>query len=326
MNVIDLQIQTTASDGKHSPRECVQMAAEQGLRVIAITDHDTVGGVEEALNAGEEFKVRVIPGIEISVEEHGAHILGFGIDHQNQKFLEYCEEAKRRRIEGAQKMVENLKNAGFIVEWNDVLKEAAGGVVARPHIARAILNHPENQEKLGGTSTVHEFIEKFLGNESPYYVKRSHIASKDAIILIHEAGGVAVWSHPVIHFQNDYDSLEKFLNDLLGWGVDGVEVFTPSHREDDVEFLLGLVQKYKFFKTAGSDFHERGQEKKAVPTEQGVVELHSADSVGDYPTYGFSTEGIVEALDEVVKKRRVDAGPKTPDVVSPALDWRSRAG
>lgn len=303
MNTIDLQIQTTASDGKHSPRECVKMAAEQGLRVIAITDHDTIGGVEEALRAGEEFRVRVIRGIEISVEEHGAHILGFGIDEKNPELLAYCEEAKLRRIEGAQKMIENLKNAGFFVEWSGVLKEAAGGVVARPHIARAILNRPENKEKLGGASTVHEFIEKFLGNESPYYVKRSHIAAKDAIVLIHGAGGVAVWSHPAIHFQNSYDDLENFLKELTSWGINGMEVFTPSHTEDDMEFVQGLVQKYGLLKTAGSDFHEKGQEKKAVPTENGVVELHSADNVGDYPTYGFSTDGIVEALDEAIQKR-----------------------
>lgn len=304
MNTFDLQIQTTASDGKHSPQECVKMAAEQGLRVIAITDHDTVGGVEEALRAGGELGIRVISGIEVSVEEHGAHILGFGIDYKNSELLAHSEEAKQRRVEGAQKMVENLKNAGFVVEWGGVLKEAVGGVVARPHIARAILNRPENQEKLGGASTVHEFIEKFLGDESPYFVKRSHIAAKDAITLIHEAGGVAVWSHPAIHFQNSYDDLENFLKELIDWGIDGVEVFTPSHSEDDVEFLLGLVEKYKILKTAGSDFHEKGQEKKAVPTEQGVVELRSADDVGDYPTYGFSAEGIIEALDGAIQKSR----------------------
>lgn len=290
------------------------MAAEQGLRVIAITDHDTVGGVEEALKAGEEFKIRVIPGIEISVEEHGAHILGFGIDHNDPKLLEYCEEARRRRVEGARKMVENLKNAGFVVEWNDVLNEAADGVVARPHIARAILNRSENKEKLGGASTVHEFIEKFLGNESPYYVKRSHIAAKDAIVLIHEAGGVAVWSHPAIHFhmvpggedgaERNYEGLEKFLNDLRGWSIDGMEVFTPSHAEDDVEFIQGLIQKFNLLRTAGSDFHEKGQDKKAAPTEQGVVELRSAAYVGDYPTYGFSTEDIIPKLDEAMRRRK----------------------
>ena len=290
------------------------MAAEQKLRTIAITDHDTVDGVAEALNAGGEFGVRVIPGIEISVEDHDAHILGFGVDYKNSELLAYSEEAKKNRIEGAQKMVENLKNAGFVVEWRDVLKEAVGGIVARPHIVKAVLGRTENKRKLGGISTVYEFIEKFLGNDSPYYVKRQHISAHDAINLIHQATGVAVWSHPAVHFRppdnapTNFESLEKFLEELRGRGLDGIEVFTPSHTEDDVEFILGLVEEHKLLKTAGSDFHEKGQEKKAVPTENGVVELRSAASVGDYPTYGFSTEGIIEKLDEAIEKYRGGPG------------------
>lgn len=335
MNIIDLQIQTTASDGKHSPRECVLMAKENGLSVIAITDHDTVDGVEEALTVGGETGVRVIPGIEISVKEKGAHILGLGIDYKNPELLRFSEEAKRWRIDSAKKMIENLRAGGFVIEWEDVEKEASGGIVARPHIARAILRRPENKEKLVDISTVHDFIERFLYNESPYYVGREAVLAKDAISLIHRTGGVAIWSHPAIHFHfpsqratdvppmeyssvipsinekrqktrtvMDYEALEKFLGELIAWEIDGLEVFTPSHTEDDVEFLLGLVVKYNLLKTAGSDFHERCQEKKASPTEYGVQILHSAAFVGDYETHGFSTEGIISQLDEAIKKRR----------------------
>lgn len=317
LNTIDLQIQTTASDGKHTPRECVKMAAERGLRVIAITDHDTVSGVSEALEAGGEFGIRVIPGIEISAKENGVHILGFGVDYKNPELLQYSEDAKKQRIEGAKKMVENLKGGGFVVEWEDVEKQAPGGIVARPHLAKAVLSRPENKEKLGDVSTTHDFIEKFLSNESPYYVGRSAILAKDAIELIHKAGGVAVWSHPAIHFRPEtrtaadsiptaanYEALEQFLEELIGWGIDGMEVFTPSHTEDDVEFLLGLAAKHNLLKTAGSDFHEKDQEKKASPTHQGVQMLQSARFVGDYPTYGFSAEGIIEKLDEAIKRVR----------------------
>ena len=302
MNTIDLQIQTTASDGKHSPRECVQMAGEQKLQVVAITDHDTVDGIIEALEAGTEFNVRVIPGIEISVEDHDTHILGFGIDHRNSQLRAYCEGAKKSRIEGAKKMIENLQSAGFIVEWEDVLREAGGGVIARPHISKAVLHRPENKDKLGDVSTVHDFIEAYLSNESPYYVHRAHISAQGAISLIKLSGGAAIWSHPAIHFQNDYGGLENFLKELIQWGISGAEVFTPSHTEDDVELLLSLAAKYNLLKTAGSDFHEKGMKKKFVPTENGVVKLHSAEFIGDYPTYGFSTEGIIEKLDEAIGK------------------------
>lgn len=297
-NIFDLQIQTTASDGKHSPRECVQMAKEQGLQVIAITDHDTVGGVREALRAGAEFGVRVVPGIEMSVEENDSHILGYGIDIANEALLVELEKFRQGRIEGAKKMVENLQQEGFVVEWKDVLRQATGGVVARPHIARAILARPENKEKLGPVSNFHDFIEKFLSNESPNFVRRAHISAKDAIALIHGAGGVAAWSHPAIHFHENYEGLENFLKELTGWGIDGAEVFNPSHAEDDAEFLEGLVKKYNILRTAGSDFHEAGEH----PSDR-KSGLHSARFVGDYETYGFSAEDIMFKLDEAMERR-----------------------
>lgn len=310
MNTFDLQIQSTASDGKHSPREIVKMAQELGLQVIAITDHDTIGGVSEALMAGGEMEVRVIPGIEMSVEEHNAHILGYGVDYKNERLLEELEKFRQGRIEGARAMLENLKkNEGFVVEWEDVLKEATGGLVARPHLVRAIMNRPENKEKLGAASTMHDFFAKYLTDDNPNYVKRTHISAKDAIALIRGAGGIAVWSHPAIHFrgketrgaasisQTDYDALENFLKELINWGLAGVEVFNPSHTEDDMEFLQSTAVKYNLLRTAGSDFHEKG-DHPADP----VSGLHSARTLGDYETYGFPTDDIVLKLDEAISK------------------------
>ncbi len=317
MNIIDLQIQSTASDGKHTPEEIVVMAAAQGLRVIALTDHDTTDGVDEAVRAGEEKGIRVIPGIEISVEERGVHILGYGIDHKNSALLEALEKARVSRISGAQKMVENLRGAGFVVEWDDVVREQKGPTVARPHIARAILNRHENKEKLGGASTVHEFIEKFLSDESPYYVRRAHVSAHDAIGLIHGARGVAIWSHPAVHFRKllssptsevsepdgvDYETLEQFLKELIKWGIDGLEVFNPSHTEDDMEFLIGCAAEHQLLITAGSDFHELGG--GAARQTQG---LHAAGVVGDYETHGYSMGDIIERLDEALSKKRMPA-------------------
>lgn len=297
-NAIDLQIQSSFSDGKYSPRDLVLMAKEKGLQVIAITDHDTVGGVQEALLAGGEVGLRVIPGIEISAEEHDVHILGYGIDYKNERLLAELGKAHEGRISGAKKMAENLSGAGLVCEWDDVMKEATGDVVARPHLARAVLNREENKEKLGGISSVHDFIEKYLSNDSPLFVRRAHISAKDAIGLIHGAGGVAIWSHPAIHFRNDPDGLEKFLVELISWGIDGVEIFNPSHTEDDMEFLEGLAAKHHLLRTAGSDFHAAGQH---TPDATG---LHSANFPGDYETHGFSTEDIIQKLDEAFAKTR----------------------
>lgn len=302
INTIDLQVHSRFSDGKHTPREVVAMAKEKGVQVISLTDHDTAAGLPEALAAGQEFGIKVIPGIEISAEEHGTHILGYGIDYKNPELLVAFEEARKSRLEGAKKMVENLKKSGFIVEWEDVLKEAAGAaLVVRPHIARAVLHRPENKEKLNGISSSGDFIEAHLSDASPNYVKRAHIGAKSAIELINRAGGVAIWSHPILpdfkEGEGRQEELEKFLQQLVGWGIQGLEVFSSANTEDDAEFLVSLAAKYKLLQTAGSDFHEGGDSYGS----------RHAISVGDYNTYGFSTEDIVPKLEEAIGSEKINS-------------------
>ena len=183
--------------------------------------------------------------------------------------------------------------------WEDVEREATGSVFARPHLARAILKRPENKDKLGSVTNTHDFIETYLSNENPNYVHRSHISVKDAIALIHSAGGVAIWSHPAIHFREDYDGLEKFLHFMIEWGIKGMEVFNPSHTEDDAEFLEGLCSAHDLLRTAGSDFHEQGEHKADQLTG-----LHSARFLGDYETFGFPVNDIIPRLNEAMEQAR----------------------
>ena len=304
MNIIDLQVHSSASDGKYTPREVVTMAKENGVRVISLTDHDTVAGLPEALQAGEELGLKVILGIEISAEEHGIHLLGYGIDYKNAELLAELEKAKQGRLEGAKKMVTNLQNSGFFVEWEDILKQAGGAdVIVRPHIARAILERPENKEKLAGIISVGDFIQAHLLDTSPNYVKRSHISALQAINLLRGAGGAAVWSHPPLPDFKEGDErfveLEKFLLQLMEWGLEGIEVFSSAHSEDETEFLVSLAAKYKLLCTAGSDFHEKFI--SSIP----VGERHQTSAVGDFPTYGFSTEDFVEKLEGAINGRRL---------------------
>lgn len=275
------------------------MARERKLTVIALTDHDTVGGVPEAILSLEGTGVRVIPGIEMSAEERGIHVLGYGIDYESKALGEALRHIQEDRIIGARNMVENLQRQGFVLDWEDVEREAGSAAVTRPHLARAVMGREENRERVSGVRTAYEFIEAFLSNESPNYVPRAHISAADAIALLHQSGGVAVWSHPVVpEFRGGkYDALEEFLGQLIAWGIDGVEVFNPSHTEDDVEFLEALAKKYRLLRTAGSDFHEA---QEAPPT--GSSGLHSARFLGDYETYGFSTDGMIEALDTAIAK------------------------
>lgn len=312
MNNIDLQIQTTASDGKHAPRECVEMARHLNLGVISITDHDTVDGVAEALRAGEEFNVRVISGIEMSVEDHDAHILGYGIDYKDEKLLAELDKFKQGRILGAKQIVENLKkNEGFVLDWEDVLHSLPGAeIITSLHVVKAIMARPENQKKIEGM-TKQDFYNKYLAKNGPNYVRRTHISAKDAIKLIHHTGGIAVWSHPAINFQEgdtelkttNYETLENFLQELIGWGLDGLEVFGPSHAEDDAEFIQSMAVKYSLLRTAGSDFHEAGNHPR------NSIGLHSADKLGDFETYGFDIGDIISKLDEAIgfqKKKQIE--------------------
>lgn len=291
MNTFDLQVHTTASDGTHSPTECVHMARANKLSAIAVTDHDTVGGIDEAIRAGGDNGVRVIPGIEISAEEHGIHVLGFGINHTDPRLITELKKFEESREEGARKMVENFKREGFAIDWEDVRAEATGSVVGRPHIARAIFKRPENKEKLKSTPTMDEFFARYLVESSPTYVSRAQISARDAISLIHQSGGVAVWSHPPIpDFVGDCDGLEMFLRDLIAWELDGIEVFNPAHTEDDVACLEKLATRYGLLASAGSDFHTKEPYTRAG-------EPRAVKSIGEFPTYGRSADGILPALD-----------------------------
>lgn len=302
MNPIDLQIQTMASDGAHTPAECVTMAKENGVHTIAITDHDTVAGVAEAVAAGAELGVRVIPGIEISIQEHGMHLLGLGIDPAHPEFLAELKKSAENRLKAAKHMVENFQSDGFAVDWEDVVREAEGSaVVTRPHIVGAITKRPENRAKLEGITTKHEFFQKYFTDQSPYYVRVSTITPRDAIALVHGAGGVAVWSHPTIpEFVGKCVELEAFLKELIGHGLDGLELFGPFLTEADFNCLEELAGRYHLLATAGSDFHEA-----RPPSDEPWP--RSATTIGDYPTYGRSFGGILPALDRAIAERRTVA-------------------
>lgn len=299
---IDLQIQTTASDGKHAPAECVRMAHANGVHTVAITDHDTVGGIAEATAAGGELGVRIVPGIEISIQEHGMHLLGLGIDIGNAALGGALRQAAENRFAAARQMVSLFQKSGFAVDWEDVLREAASAsLITRPHIVSAIMKRSENKAKLEGIVTKHDFFQKYFTDQSPHYVRASTITPADAIRLVQGAGGAAVWSHPPIpDFAGDCAGLESFLKELIAHGLDGIELFGPFLTEADMACLETLAARYHLITTAGSDFHEAYDPvDKTWP--------RSAATVGEFPTFGrtLDAEHIIAALDARFAERRV---------------------
>lgn len=290
MNDFDFQIQTTASDGKHTPAECVRMAKKNGVRIIAITDHDTVAGVTEAIATGDAEGVRVVPGIEISIQDHGMHLLGLGIDIKNIELVSAIARAGETRIQAAREMVRRFKEGGFAIEWDDVVREAGDATVTRPHIVAAIMKRPENAGKLLGVTTKHDFFEKYFTDQGPFYVRASQLSAKEAIELVRNAGGLAVWSHPPIpDFVGNCRELGSFLEELIDYGLDGIELFGSFLTQGDLACLEELAARHKLVVTGGSDFHE-----SAAPSEKPWP--RSATTIGEFPTYGHSTAGLVDSV------------------------------
>jgi 3',5'-nucleoside bisphosphate phosphatase len=242
---IDLHIHSTASDGMFSPAEVVARARRGALDVIALADHDTVGGVPDALAvAGED--VRVVPAIEISASHGGRdiHVLGYFIDPAAVGLLHYTQRAAEARTARMHEMIERLATLDVAVEFDAVIAEAGPHVrsLARPHLARVM-------HAAGHVGSVGEAFERFIGDEGPAFVPARLLDVAGAIQLIHDAGGLAVWAHPSAAL---FDGLLPLFVEA---GLDGVECYRPRLPDADLQRLLRGVRRHELFATGGSDWH-----------------------------------------------------------------------
>ena len=240
----DLHVHTTASDGTLLPYDVVARAKQAGLQAIAITDHDSVGGLSEAKAAGKNLSLTVFPGIELSTEidSHEIHILGFCIDHQHQVLLSLLDTLQKSRYTRAQRMVENLVSLGYKIELDAVLQHAGGAAPGRPHVGRALVDQ-------GYISSVKEAFEKLIGYKMPAYVDRYKLSPQEAIEAIHAAGGISAWAHPGLAANDSL--LEMFIE----YGLDGLEAYHPDHDSEQSSHYVDLARKRGLFVTGGSDFH-----------------------------------------------------------------------
>lgn len=264
---IDLQVHSTRSDGTETPAELVEHAARLGIRVLSLTDHDSVLGVDEALAAGAQLGVRVIPAIEYSITGErrrdllDINILGYGIRHDDPEFQRILQRVIDSRVEQKVRQVERLQSYGVVVPVDEVLA-LADGVPGRPHIAQIALKH--NPDRFQSISDV---FQQFLAGDAPnsVYVGRTFSLSlEEAIELTHQVGGVAVLAHPGIYQRvQDIDSLLPRMVDV---GLDGLEVRYPYAREkrrsipvadagEVAAYFAQAAERYKLFVTGGSDYH-----------------------------------------------------------------------
>jgi predicted metal-dependent phosphoesterase TrpH len=239
----DLHSHTLHSDGVLSPAALVELAQSQGVRVLGLTDHDTLAGLPAAVARGRELGVEVVPGIELSVEEDGRdiHLLGYFVSRPG--FLEAAlAEIQRSRRQRAREIVERLGRLGVHVRYADVEQRARGGVVGRPHVAEEIV-------ACGHAATLNEAFDRWIGTGGPAYVPKRTVSLVEGVEMLRRAGAVPVVAHPGV---SDCDDLLPRFHDQ---GVQGLEVWHPQHGERLVRFYLQKARQYGLVPTGGSDFH-----------------------------------------------------------------------
>ncbi|MEX0616963.1 MAG: PHP domain-containing protein [Candidatus Woykebacteria bacterium] len=273
---IDLHTHTIYSDGGLAPSQLVEKAKEIGLIVIAVSDHESTDGVDEAIRKGKKLGVEVVPAVEITsyptpLTEH--HILGYFVDCGNKNLQDELAKIRRVREERSKKVIEKLNSLGFQINFGDV-KALSSGTIVAPHIAWSIVGDAENHKKLkkefGQVPDTGEFIRKYLIPGAPAYVAREAMTPKEAIDLIHEAGGIAVVAHPCWTLVEKKEGKLEFddagFGDLVEDGIDGVEALAHRENEEDtkkcVEHFSKLAEKNNLVVTGGSDFHGFGSAGK----------------------------------------------------------------
>ncbi|HHU49035.1 MAG: PHP domain-containing protein [Caldicoprobacterales bacterium] len=241
----DLHNHTTASDGLLAPAQLIEYAVLKGLAAVAITDHDTVNGIDEALSAGRMREIVVIPGIELNtqLESKEIHILGYYINWKSRQLLEILAEMKNARKNRARKMIQKLVELyNFDINYDEILRQARDGVIGRLHIARVLVSK-------GMAKDINDAFLRYLDVGCPAYVERYHLAPEEGIRLIKSIGGVAVIAHPGLLPDSG------LLNDIIKIGIDGIEVFHSRHTQEQTYYYANIARLNNLLITGGSDCH-----------------------------------------------------------------------
>ncbi|MBI4498602.1 MAG: PHP domain-containing protein [Chloroflexi bacterium] len=243
---VDLHLHTTASDGRLSPTELVRRAGRKGLRVIAITDHDSTEGLDEAMQAAQQFpQLTIIPGIELSTDipKGEIHILAYGIDPKAPTLQELLREFRAARLDRGRRMVEKLAELGMPIPWERVLELAQGGAVGRPHVAQAML-------EAGWVSSISEAFDLWIGRTGPAYAERPKLTPVEAVQMVKRLDGVTSLAHPA-----DIPNLEDTVADLAAAGLSGIEAHYYGYAREYVDYLCRLAERHHLVPTGGSDCH-----------------------------------------------------------------------
>jgi predicted metal-dependent phosphoesterase TrpH len=241
----DLHMHTSFSDGKLTPEQLIDLSKKSGLTIISITDHDNVSAVSKAVSYGSEKGITVIPGVEISADIDGqeVHILGYFVDCNNQKLLDFLSNSRRLRIERNEKIVEKLNTMGSNIKFDSIITKAGEGTsIGRPHIAI------ELSEEGFASSYIDAFM-KYIGDGKPAFVKKCNPPAAEVIKIISASGGLSFIAHPGKAVR------DELLLKLIAEGLDGIEIVHPSHSKEDAEYFMRIAAEHFLLTSGGSDFH-----------------------------------------------------------------------
>lgn len=247
---IDLHVHTTLSDGTLTPSEVVRAAQRIGLRAIAITDHDTLRGNQEAIEEGSKLGVEVVPGVEVSVDFPGGtmHVLGYYVGLNCSPLIKVLKRIENARHERNKEILDKLGRLGMPLDYEEIRTVASEGPVGRPHIAQALIQR-------NYVASVREAFDKYLKKGAPAYADRLRFSETEAVRSICQAGGIAVLAHPGTLNCSGAESLSAIVERIVSVGVEGVEAYYPSHSIEMQRICESLAEQHDILVTGGTDFH-----------------------------------------------------------------------
>ena len=269
MAEVDLHLHTTFSDGMLTPRALVRLCADRGLRVIAVTDHDSTEGIDEAMSVAAELEgLTVIVGIELStdVPDGEIHVLGYYVDHRDPAFQRTLSGFRDGRAERGRRMVDKLAGLGVKVSWERVKELSDGGAIGRPHIAQAMVEG-------GYIEYPRDAFDKYIGRDGPAYVERARLAPVEAVRTLAENGALPVMAHPTYSMAgsgpDEVAKLRRTLSELKEAGLVGMEVHYGAYTPEQVEFLATTASELGLVACGGSDYHASGNPDEPEPGSAG---------------------------------------------------------
>ncbi|HEX5938905.1 MAG TPA: PHP domain-containing protein [Dehalococcoidia bacterium] len=256
--VADFHLHSTFSDGILSPTDLVSLAADQGVTLMSLTDHDSTEGIAEATAACKAMGITLVPGSEVStdIESDEVHVLGHFLDPADERLQAFLLRNREGRFDRGRRMVEQLNEIGITVSWERVQEIAGEAAIGRPHIAQALVEQ-------GHVATVAEAFERFIGRNGPAYAERVKLTPRQAVEFIVSIGGIATFAHPQFT-----TSAREVLPDLVDAGLSGIEVYYKDLDQEAVEVYLALANQYDLIPMGGTDYHGLNNPGERLPGRQ----------------------------------------------------------